>query len=50
MCPYCKIMIRQTDKYCVGCGRFYISKVSKNKTVLYLQEVNGNVVIPIGRI
>jgi hypothetical protein len=50
MCPYCKMQIRVVDKFCEGCGRFYIPKVSKNKTVLFLQEVNGNIIIPIGRI
>ena len=50
MCPYCENEIRSIDNTCNGCGRNWLTMLSKNKTVAYLQEVNGNMILPIGRI
>jgi len=50
LCPYGKDIIRQEDKTCNCCGRIFMPMVSKNRTVLYYQEINNNLVIPLARI
>lgn len=49
LCPYCKEEIRKEDKTCDGCGTQYFVNQSKNNKVIYLQEINGNLIIPIAR-
>ena len=50
ICPYCKNYIREKDNCCNGCGKRYIFKISKNKKVSFLKEVNGNIFIPLMRL
>lgn len=49
ICPYCKSEIQIEDKKCSGCGVQYFVNLSKRKTVIFLQELNGNLCIPIAR-
>lgn len=46
-CPYDKGIIEIKDKHCHICNRLWMPMTKKN--IIYLQEINGNVIIPLGR-
>lgn len=46
-CPYCRGEIKKESKCCSVCGTQYFLNVSKSGYVIFLQEVDGNLCIPI---
>jgi predicted amidophosphoribosyltransferase len=49
LCPYCKKEIRKEDNYCDGCETQYFISQTKSGKIIYLQELDGNLIIPIAR-
>ena len=51
ICPYCTtrtgeyVNLNQTDLQCKTCGKKYFIMYSKNKSIPYLQEYKGNVIV-----
>lgn len=49
LCPYCSGEIRQEDKMCDICKTQYFVNISKNRKAIFLQEINGNLIIPVAK-